>query len=82
MTIRSRIVPIASVLAVSVALFLAPDSSAQDKMKDGMGKGDMMKKDDMSKGDMKTDAMKKDTMGNDSMKKDDMMMKKKDEMKK
>jgi pentapeptide MXKDX repeat protein len=82
MTILSRIVPIAAIVAVTAALIFASGGSAQEKMKDGMGKEDMMKKDEMSKGDMKKDGMKKDAMGGDSMKKDDMMMKKKDEMKK
>ena len=77
MNLRSRAVPLAATLAILSAVLLAPGSSAQDKMKDGMGKGDtMMKKDDMSK-----DKMKKDTMGGGDMKKGDTMMKK-DEMKK
>jgi pentapeptide MXKDX repeat protein len=70
MNTRSRVVPIAAVLAVSAALLFAPDSSAQDKMKDSMGKGDMMKKDEMQK----------DTMGKGETKKDEKMMKKDDKM--
>lgn len=74
MTIRRRAMPIAAALALSGTFLFALDGAAQDKMKDSMGKGDMMKKDDMSKGDMK-----KSTMG-DSMKDD--KMEKKDAMKK
>jgi pentapeptide MXKDX repeat protein len=86
MNTRSHVLPIAAVLAVSAAFLLAPDSSAQDKMKDSMGKGDMMNKGEMKKdamGEMNKDAaggMKKDAMG--GMKKDTMgEMKKDDKMK-
>jgi pentapeptide MXKDX repeat protein len=82
MTVRRHAVPIAAALAVSSVLLLATGGSAQEKMKDGMGKGDtMMKGDMMKKDDMATEKMKKGDMDGGDMKKDDMTMKK-DEMKK